>query len=95
MAYALVGDISAVSQGMKEGMKGGIVMGRFATGRLIVSVLCVLAVIGATTCLADEGVIDAGDPGNISPGMNTLEPTPAILSVFVTVLVTVVSLALS
>ena len=75
-------------------------MRTFAEARLVVGVgivciVCILAVIGATTCLADEAVVEAGDPGNISPGMNTLEPTPAILSGFITVLVTVVSLVLS
>lgn len=70
-------------------------MRSFAKARLAVGIVCVLALVGATMCFADVPATEAGDPGGIAPGMSTLEPTPDILSGFVTVLVTVVSLALT
>lgn len=62
--------------------------------RLVLCIVLVVAVIGVTTGFAEDQTSEAGDPGNINPGMSTLEPTPAILSGLITVLVTVVSLAL-
>lgn len=78
-----------------RGLKGGIVMRTLARARLVVGIVCVIAVLGVSTCLANEQWIESGDPGNINPGMSTLEPTPVILSGFVTVLATVVSLVIT
>jgi hypothetical protein len=62
--------------------------------RLLVACLCVVAVLGVGTCLADnDGSTLPGDPRDFPPGCQTLEPTPVILSEFLVVLAAVVSLA--
>jgi hypothetical protein len=60
-----------------------------------VGLICALAVLGASVSFADGDTSEPGDPGAISPGMNTLEPTPVILCECITVLVAVASLILN
>jgi hypothetical protein len=60
-------------------------------GKLLVVMLCVVAVLSAATCLADDPATAPGDPVQYPPGCKSLEPTPVILSDFTIVLVTVMS----
>lgn len=61
--------------------------------RLVVACLCIVAVLGLGTCLADNPESVPGDPTNFPPGCQPLEPTPVILSDLIVVLAAVVSLA--
>jgi hypothetical protein len=60
-------------------------------GRLLVVLLCVVAVLSATVCLADGPIAIPGDPTDVPPGCTPPEPTPVVLSGLVILLVTVMS----
>jgi hypothetical protein len=60
-------------------------------GKFLVVLLCVMAVVGATTCLADGPATAPGDPDVVPPGCTSPDPTPVVLSDAVILLVTVLS----
>ena len=59
-------------------------------GRLLVVLLCVLALLGTTTCLANEET-DPGDPVDYPPGCTSPDPAPAVFSDVLILLVVLMS----